>query len=340
MLTSRGAQVAGGALTRVEAINRFAPSATGSTRPPRGQEIHLLLTTDLLSEGVNLQDADTVIHLDNPWTAARMEQRVGRVARLGSQHERVDVHLIRPPASAEAVLRSESTIDRKRTLARAEESAPRKVERLRELLGAWLSAFTSPIRDDSLAIAAAPSDETAFIAAITLEGAERLVVGDALGVSTALNDQLRICELRVVGKCHPTRQEILDAFASIRDWGNAQRAESAAGIIDSRPPGRRELITRIDAAIEKAPPHRRRARLELASRARRIVTRSQCADVERELDTLLHSGLGDEEWLAALANLEAQQGTRINADDEFLRIHALLLLRRRRSLQPRDRGCP
>src|SRR5205085_7293381 len=241
MLTARGAHVAGGALTRAEAITRFAPSATGSLKPPRAEEIHLLLTTDLLSEGVNLQDADTVIHLDTPWTAARMEQRVGRVARLGSAHEHVDVHLIRPPASAEAVLRSEPTIERKRTLARAEESARRKVERLREFLSRWLAAFTSPIRDDSLAIAAAPSDETAFIAAIALDGTERLVVGDALGVTTALDDQLRICELRVVGKCEPTRREILDALASIRDWGNAPRAGSAAGIIDSRAPGRREL---------------------------------------------------------------------------------------------------
>ena len=47
----------------------------------------LLLTTDLASEGVNLQDASVVVHLDLPWTAARLEQRVGRVARLASAHD-------------------------------------------------------------------------------------------------------------------------------------------------------------------------------------------------------------------------------------------------------------
>src|SRR5437762_7053666 len=101
MLTSPGARVAGGPLTRTEAITRFAPGATGSRNPTPAEAIDLLLTTDLISEGVNLQDADTVIHLDIPWTAARMEQRVGRVARLGSRHAEVRVHAIRPPLSAQ-----------------------------------------------------------------------------------------------------------------------------------------------------------------------------------------------------------------------------------------------
>ncbi len=339
MLTSRGAQVAGGALTRGEAVSRFAPAATGSMRPSRAEEIHLLLTTDLLSEGVNLQDADTVIHLDNPWTAARMEQRVGRVARLGSVHRYVEVHAIRPPASAEALLRSEPTIERKRTVARVEETTPRKVERLRDLLTAWLPRSVTPIPDDSTVIAAAASDETAFIAAVTLDGAEHLIVGDARGATTAIDDQLRVCDLPVLSKRKPGRREILHALRSIHGWCTAQRAASAAGVIDSRASGRRELIMRIDAAIEKAPPHRRRARLELAARARQIVTRPQCADVERELTTIVHSGLPDEEWLAAIANLETQQAIRFNAD-ESVRIHALLLLRRPRSPRLRDRESP
>ncbi|HEX9083205.1 MAG TPA: helicase-related protein, partial [Gemmatimonadaceae bacterium] len=80
MLTSHGARVAGGALTRAEAIGRFAPHASHFPPPGSAEAIDLLLTTDLLSEGVNLQDAAVVVHLDIPWTLARMEQRVGRVA--------------------------------------------------------------------------------------------------------------------------------------------------------------------------------------------------------------------------------------------------------------------
>jgi hypothetical protein len=171
MLTSHGARVAGGALTRIEAIGRFAPSANHYRTPAPAESIDLLLTTDLLSEGVNLQDAQIVVHLDLPWTPARMEQRVGRVARMGSQHKRVGVHVLRPPPSAERVLGSDTIVRRKWTVARSAvgtsapnpspqqvnhlvhqddssyaddatsdcESPPLKAERLRSILQSWLT---------------------------------------------------------------------------------------------------------------------------------------------------------------------------------------------------------
>ncbi|MGZ3555073.1 MAG: helicase-related protein [Gemmatimonadaceae bacterium] len=171
MLTSHGARVSGGALTRNEAIGRFAPSANNYPPPGRAESIDLLLTTDLLSEGVNLQDANVVIHLDLPWTPARMEQRVGRVARMGSQHKHVHVHLLRPPRSAEAVLGSDMIVRHKWNVARSAvgtsapnplpehadsamgradsscidggtsegESLPLKTERLRSILRSWLT---------------------------------------------------------------------------------------------------------------------------------------------------------------------------------------------------------
>jgi Helicase conserved C-terminal domain/SNF2-related domain len=119
MLTSHGARVAGGSLTRGEAIGRFAPYASHFPTPGPAETIDLLLTTDLLSEGVNLQDAAAVVHLDIPWTLARMEQRVGRVARMGSRHSRVDVHLLHPPQSAAAVLGTEMIVRRKWIIARS-----------------------------------------------------------------------------------------------------------------------------------------------------------------------------------------------------------------------------
>jgi len=171
MLTSHGARVSGGALTRNEAIGRFAPYANHHPAPGPAESIDLLLTTDLLSEGVNLQDAQVVVHLDLPWTPARMEQRVGRVARMGSRHGHVHVHLLRPPKSAEAVLGSEMIVQRKWTVLRNavgtsapnplpeqgnsqisrtasshiegathdRESPPLKTERLRSILQSWLA---------------------------------------------------------------------------------------------------------------------------------------------------------------------------------------------------------
>jgi len=112
-LTSRGARVAGGRISRADAIRRFAPHAAGANTPSVANRVSLLLTTDLLSEGVNLQDAGVVVHLDIPWTPARMEQRLGRIARLGSPHERVWSYALKPPASANALLRIERRIQEK-----------------------------------------------------------------------------------------------------------------------------------------------------------------------------------------------------------------------------------
>ena len=109
-LTADGARVAGGTITRAEALARFAPNAQGIGPPSRAYRVDLLLTTDLLSEGVNLQDAATVVHLDLPWTPARLEQRVGRVARLGSASASVAVYIMTPPASAERIVRVEQRL--------------------------------------------------------------------------------------------------------------------------------------------------------------------------------------------------------------------------------------
>ncbi|HEX6630159.1 MAG TPA: DEAD/DEAH box helicase, partial [Gemmatimonadaceae bacterium] len=109
-LTGSGARVAGGALSRAEALRRFAPLAHGAAPPPPAERITLLLSTDVLSEGIGLQDASVVVHLDLPWTPARLEQRVGRVARLGSPHAEVSVYAFAPLPGAEAVLGVERTL--------------------------------------------------------------------------------------------------------------------------------------------------------------------------------------------------------------------------------------
>src|SRR5207302_3738939 len=71
--------------TRADVLRAFSPVAQGATgRPPAALETDVLLATDLLSEGLNLQDAVRVIHYDVPWSPARLAQRVGRIDRAGS----------------------------------------------------------------------------------------------------------------------------------------------------------------------------------------------------------------------------------------------------------------
>ncbi|MBP7282309.1 MAG: DEAD/DEAH box helicase family protein [Leptospiraceae bacterium] len=69
-------------------LDRFAPKARGiNTENSDFQEINVLFSTDVLSEGVNLQDADLLINFDLPWNPMRIVQRIGRVNRIGSENK-------------------------------------------------------------------------------------------------------------------------------------------------------------------------------------------------------------------------------------------------------------
>jgi hypothetical protein len=72
-----------------------------------------LIATDLASEGLDLQDADAVVHYDLPWTPLKLEQRVGRIARLGSKFRTSDVYWFAPPHALDRRLRLEARISQK-----------------------------------------------------------------------------------------------------------------------------------------------------------------------------------------------------------------------------------
>ena len=72
-------------------IRRFAPSAQGRSRRARSDDIHILIATDAIAEGENLQDADIVVNYDLPWTPLYLIQRVGRVDRPTKQVRTIEV---------------------------------------------------------------------------------------------------------------------------------------------------------------------------------------------------------------------------------------------------------
>jgi ERCC4-related helicase len=63
--------------------------------------LRLLVATDAASEGLNLQALGTVVNVDLPWNPARLEQRVGRVKRIGQRVDRVRVLNLRYTGSVE-----------------------------------------------------------------------------------------------------------------------------------------------------------------------------------------------------------------------------------------------
>lgn len=58
---------------------------------PNGPDIDLLIATDCISEGQNLQDCDCLINYDIHWNPVRLVQRFGRIDRIGSRNEKIQL---------------------------------------------------------------------------------------------------------------------------------------------------------------------------------------------------------------------------------------------------------
>jgi len=71
-------------------VGRFAPKANPEYKFVGGEsELSTVVATDVLSEGLNLQDCDKMINYDLHWNPVRLIQRFGRIDRIGSEHEKV-----------------------------------------------------------------------------------------------------------------------------------------------------------------------------------------------------------------------------------------------------------
>ena len=76
-------------------------------------ELDYLFSTDVLSEGQNLQDCGILINFDLHWNPVRMIQRNGRIDRLGSEHEAVVIYNVHPEAHLETYLRLVQRLEQK-----------------------------------------------------------------------------------------------------------------------------------------------------------------------------------------------------------------------------------
>jgi ERCC4-related helicase len=93
---------------REEKVKRFAPKANCQDAEDlqrcQAQPIDLLICTDVLSEGQNLQDAGVLINYDLHWNPVRMIQRAGRIDRLGTDFEELTIYNCFPEEGLEALL--------------------------------------------------------------------------------------------------------------------------------------------------------------------------------------------------------------------------------------------
>jgi hypothetical protein len=93
---------AGSGKSGIWAEGRFTPAAREDIKQRiRRGEIRLLLGTDAASEGLNLQRLGTLINLDLPWNPTRLEQRKGRIQRIGQLNDTVHIYNLRYLGSVE-----------------------------------------------------------------------------------------------------------------------------------------------------------------------------------------------------------------------------------------------
>ncbi|CAN2228902.1 SF2_C_SNF domain containing protein [Candidatus Nanopelagicaceae bacterium] len=95
-----------------DVVKRFSPNSTNSGVEPEN-EIDFLFSTDVLSEGQNLQDCGILINYDLHWNPVRMIQRNGRINRLGSPFENVQIYNLHPETSLDSYLKLVNRLERK-----------------------------------------------------------------------------------------------------------------------------------------------------------------------------------------------------------------------------------
>jgi hypothetical protein len=96
---------------RQKLVERFAPKANGPAPEQGGllwklpgPELQILISTDVLSEGQNLQDAGVVVNYDLHWNPVRLIQRAGRVDRIGSEYDHIQLYNVFPEDELENLL--------------------------------------------------------------------------------------------------------------------------------------------------------------------------------------------------------------------------------------------
>jgi len=111
----KGLGVATGATSDPYALAcRFSPKSNDKDIS-KADELRVLICTDVLSEGQNLQDCGVVVNFDLPWAIIRLIQRAGRVDRIGQRAEEIFCYSFLPAEGVERLIRLRSRIQQRLT---------------------------------------------------------------------------------------------------------------------------------------------------------------------------------------------------------------------------------
>ena len=117
-LRSRGlrdvAGVTGDTENPTAVAHRFSPVSNGKrNRITPAEELRVVLATDVLSEGQNLQDCSVIVNYDLPWAIIRLIQRAGRIDRIGQQADAILCYSFLPADGVERIINLRSRVQQR-----------------------------------------------------------------------------------------------------------------------------------------------------------------------------------------------------------------------------------
>ena len=91
-------------------IARFSPKSNGQPDLPESDQTRILIATDVIAEGQNLQDCNRVFSYDLHWNPVTLIQRHGRVDRITTEHEQIYLHNMLPDPTVENTISIRQTV--------------------------------------------------------------------------------------------------------------------------------------------------------------------------------------------------------------------------------------
>ena len=94
-------------------IRRFAPKANGYKLKDKESPINVIISTDVFSAGLNLQDCGIVVNYDLHWNPVLLIQRAGRVDRIGTEHDIIRIYNFLPHKKIEEKISLKERVSRR-----------------------------------------------------------------------------------------------------------------------------------------------------------------------------------------------------------------------------------
>ena len=104
--------VTGDSKDPTKSVDRFSPKSNGQDIDANDQ-YRVLIATDVLSEGQNLQDSHVIVNYDMPWAIIRLIQRAGRVDRIGQESKEIFCYSFFPADGIETIIRLRSRLNKR-----------------------------------------------------------------------------------------------------------------------------------------------------------------------------------------------------------------------------------